>query len=157
MKKGELIVSAVFMFISAIVIVDSVRTGAGWTEYGPAAGFVPFWEGLLMLISSIVIFIDGLRLKTDEAFFVSARGFWEAVRITFTATLFTLGFIFYLGVYITTFLYCILFTKWLGKHRWVSTIAFAVIMVAAIYFGMEKGLKIDLPKSEFYEKGLFVF
>lgn len=156
MKKGELIVAALFMLISAIVIASSVREGAGWTEYGPAAGFVPFWYGVFMLVCSIWIFYDAIRLKTDESFFVSARGLWEAVRITFTATLLTLGII-YIGVYFSTFLYSILFARWLGKHRWVSVVAFGLIMTFAIYYGMEKGLKIDLPKSPLYEKGLFMF
>ena len=156
MKKGELIVSAAFILIAAIVIGDMYRAGSGWTEYGPDAGFVPFWEGVLMLVSAIVIFVGALKQKGDENFFVSKEGFWEAVRITFTSILLTLGFVF-LGAYISTFFYSILFARWLGKHRWVSCILFGVIITAFIFFGMEKGLKITLPKSPLYEKDLFFF
>ncbi len=154
LKKGELIVSAIFILISAVVIGDTVRIGAGWTEYGPAAGFVPFWEGAFMMVSSILIFIGGLRMKTGDSFFVGREGFFEILRITFTSILLTIGIVF-LGVYISTFFYAILFARWLGKHRWVSCVAFAVIMTLAIFFGMEKGLKITLPKSMFYEKNMF--
>ena len=156
MKKGELIVAAGFILIAAIVIGDMYRAGSGWTEYGPDAGFVPFWEGVLLLVSAIVIFVGGLKQKGDENFFVSKEGFWEAVRITFTSTLLTIGFIF-LGAYISTFLFSVLFARWLGKHRWVSCILFGVIITAFIFFGMEKGLKITLPKSPLYERSLFIF
>lgn len=156
MKKGELIISAGFILLAVIVIVDMYMTGSGWTEYGPDAGFVPFWEGMLLLVSGIVIFISGLKDKGGENFFVSKEGFWEAVRITFTSILLTVGFLI-LGAYISTFFYSILFARWLGKHRWVSCIAFAVIITAFIFIGMEKGLKITLPKSPLYEKDLFIF
>lgn len=156
MKTGELIVSAAFILVSAIVIGSTLRMGAGWTEYGPDAGFVPFWEGVFMLVSAIVIMISGLKDKGGENFFTSKEGFWEAVRITVTAILLTIGIIF-LGVYISTFFYSVLFARWLGKHRWVSVIFFAVVMTLAIFFGMEKGLKITLPKSPLYDRGLFIF
>jgi len=100
-KKGELIVAAAFILVAGIVIGDMFRTGSGWTEYGPDAGFVPFWEGVLMLVSAIVILISGLRQKGGDNFFVSKEGFWEAVRITFTSVLLTIGIVF-LGVYIST-------------------------------------------------------
>jgi len=155
-KKGELIVAAAFILVAGIVIGDMFRTGSGWTEYGPDAGFVPFWEGVLMLVSAIVILISGLRQKGGDNFFVSKEGFWEAVRITFTSVLLTIGIVF-LGVYISTFLFSILFARWLGKHRWISCIAFAVIITLFIYFGMERGLKITLPKSPLYDRNLFIF
>ncbi len=156
MKKGELILAAGFLLLAGIVIGDMYRTGSGWTEYGPDAGFVPFWEGVLLMVSAIIILISGLKQKGGENFFVSKEGFWEAVRISFTSVLFTVGIVF-LGVYFSTFLFSILFARWLGKHRWISCVVFAVIITAFIYFGMEKGLKITLPKSPLYEKDLFIF
>ncbi len=156
MKKGELILAAGFLLLAGIVIGDMYRTGSGWTEYGPDAGFVPFWEGVLLMVSAIIILISGLKQKGGEDFFVSKEGFWEAVRITLTSVLFTVGIVF-LGVYFSTFLFSILFARWLGKHRWISCVVFAVIITAFIYFGMEKGLKITLPKSPLYEKDLFIF
>jgi putative tricarboxylic transport membrane protein len=156
LKKGELIIASGFILVAVIVLVDMYRIGSGWTEYGPDAGFVPFWEGMLMLVSAVIILIDGLKQKGGENFFISKEGFWEAVRITFTSVLLTVGFIF-LGAYISTFLFSILFARWLGKHRWISCILFAVIITAFIFIGMEKGLKITLPKSPLYEKNLFIF
>ena len=78
------------------------------------------------------------------------------IRIFFTASLLTVGII-YTGVYWATLGYCILFVRWLGKHRWSTVIIFSVVMTAAVYFGMEKGLRLPLPKSYLYKHDLFPF
>ena len=156
MKKGELIVAAAFILVAAVVIGDTVRLGFGWTEYGPQAGFVPFWEGVLLMVSAFVILISGIRQKDGKDFFNGRQGLMEVVKITFTSILLTIGII-YLGVYVSTIIYAILFSRWLGKHRWPSVIAFSIIITLVIFFGMEKGLKITLPKSPLYWKGLFIF
>lgn len=157
MKKGEFITAVLFIIIALVVLGDALRLGRGWTPDGPQAGFVPFYMGLLMLGCSIALLVRSIKFMTgEEGFFVSPAGRWEAVRIFFTATLLTISIV-YMGVYISTFAYCILFSKWLGKHRWPAVIAFSVIMVLAIFYGMEKGLKIPLPKSPLYHKGMFIF
>lgn len=158
MKRAELIVSGAFIVIALIVIADSLRNGIGWVEQqGPAAGLVPFYLALLLAVSAIFIFIVNLRTEdTGKNFFVSVRGRAEALRIVFTASLLAIGIV-NLGIYIPTFFFSVLFPRWLGKHRWVPTIIFAVILTACVFYGMEKGLKLPLPKSFLYSKGLFIF
>ncbi len=109
-----------------------------------------------MLGCSAGILFNAVRSKDQEDFFVSKQGMMEAVRIAFTSVLVTIGIV-YMGVYISSLVYCALFSRWLGKHRWPAVIAFSLITTLAIFFGMEKGLKLLLPKSIFYKKGLFFF
>ncbi|UCG39155.1 MAG: tripartite tricarboxylate transporter TctB family protein [bacterium] len=156
MKKGELILAAVFGIVALICIGESIRLGFGWEEWGPKAGFVIFWLGLLLLVSSGSIFIKELRKKAEEPFFISSRGMWEAIRVLALSIGLTVA-ISYLGVYISTFIFCAIFSRWLGKHRWPAVVAFTFITTLAVYFGMEKGLSIALPKSPLYYKGLFIF
>lgn len=156
MRKGELIVAAIFIIIACVVIGDSIRLGFGWTEYGPQAGFVPFGEAMLLLVSALVILVAGLREKTDKTFFIDRRGMTEAIKIFGTAVLLAVGII-YLGVYVATIVYAALFSRWLGKHKWTSVVLFTVVLTLAIFFGMEKGLKLSLPKSPLYWRGWFFF
>lgn len=158
MKRGELIVSGAFIIVALIVIIDSIRGGIGWVpEQGPASGLVPFYLAMIQLLAASFIFIVNLRKADDgKTFFVGSRGMWEAIRIFFTATLLTVGIV-WMGVYYPTFAFCIIFTKWLGQHRWWSTIVFAVLVTFGVYFGMERALQIPLPKSFLYYKGIFVF
>lgn len=158
MKRAELIVSGAFILVALIVIIDSIRNGIGWVpQQGPSAGLVPFYLALVLLVAATFIFILNLRKPdTGKNFFVGKRGMQEAIKIFFTATLLSFG-IMYMGIYIPTFFFCILFSKWLGKHSWVAVVIFSIIMTLAVYFGMEKGLQIPLPKSFLYQKGLFLF
>jgi len=118
---------------------------------------VPFYLSLLLMGSALFIFIINLRKEdTGKNFFVSLRGRAEALRIVFTASLLATGIV-YLGIYIPTFFFSALFPRWLGKHRWIPSIIFAVILTLAVYYGMEKGLKLPLPKSFLYTKGWFIF
>ena len=156
MRKADLIVSAIFFIIACVVIGEAVRLGFGLGESGPRAGFVPFGEAMLLLISSVVIFVGALKDKTEKTFFIDSRGMKEAVKIFFTAVLLAAGII-YLGVYVSTLIYAVLFSRWLGKHKWSTCLIFSVVLTAAIFFGMEKGLKLSLPKSPLYWKGLFIF
>ncbi len=142
--------------ISLIALVEAVRLGFGWTPEGPESGFALFWLAVLMITCSAGILFNAVRSKDKEEFFVSKEGMMEAVRIAFTSLLITIGII-YMGVYISSLFYCALFSRWLGKHRWPAVIAFSLITTLAIFFGMEKGLKLLLPKSIFYQKGLFYF
>lgn len=156
MKKGELITAVVFILLALIAIVEAFRLGFGWTDYGPAAGFSVFWLAALMMACSVALLLVNLKKDDGEGFFVNKAGMAEAIRIFFTAVLFTVGII-YLGVYIAGFVYSLLFSRWLGKHRWPTVIVFSVVLTLAIYYGMEKGLKLPLPKSPLYHKGWFIF
>ena len=153
-----MITAAVFMIISLVVIIECFRLGFGWIpEQGPAAGMVPFWLSILMFVSSAFIFYVGYKMekKEDDNFFINKEGMMEAGRIAATSLLFSIVFV-YAGVYFAMLVFSPIFVKWLGKHSWVATIAFTIIIVLTIYFGMEVGLKIPLPRSILYMQDKFI-
>jgi hypothetical protein len=155
LKKGELITAAIFIVVALIGLVDAFRLGIGWAADGPQAGFSVFWLASLLLVCAVSILVINLKKPdTDDKFFVGKQGLAEVIRIFITATLLTVGII-YTGVYFATIGYCLLFVRWIGKHRWATVIIFTIIMTGAVYFGMEKGLKLPLPKSLLWRKGLF--
>ena len=157
MRRAELIVAGLFMLVSLIVMGQCWKLGFGWVEQqGPAAGMVPFYLALLMLLSAGFILYLGLRMekKEEDNFFVNKEGMMEAGRIAATTLLFTVIFV-YAGCYFAMLIFSPIFVKWLGKHSWKATIAFTVIIVATIYLGMEIGLKIPLPRSPLYMQGKF--
>ena len=158
MKRAELIAAAVFILIGVVVIGASIGQGIGWiSQQGPSAGMVPFYLALGMALTSAGIFLK--HLKGDDPgkpFFKGHPGMMEILKIFGTSTLLTIGIVWF-GVYYPTFVFSVIFTKWLGKHTWWSTIVFAVILTLAVYYGMEKGLQIPLPKSPLYYKGIGPF
>jgi hypothetical protein len=153
-----MITAAIFMLLSLLVIVECFRLGFGWEpESGPQAGMVPFWLSVLMFTSSAFIFYLGFKMekKEDDNFFINKEGMMEAGRIAATSLLFSIIFV-YAGVYFAMLIFSPIFVKWLGKHSWTATIAFTVIIVLVIYFGMEVGLKIPLPRSPLYMQDKFI-
>ena len=146
------------MIVSIIVMVTCAKLGFGWVEQqGPAAGMVPFYLALLMFLSSAFIFYLGLRTekKEDDRFFVNKEGMMEAGRIAVSSLLFTVVFV-YAGCYFAMLIFSPIFVRWLGKHSWPAVIAFTVIITLTVFFGMEVGLKIPLPRSPLYMQGKFI-
>lgn len=154
MKKGEIITAGLFLLIALIGLRDAFRLGFGWQDDGPQAGFSVLWLSLLLLVCAVSLLVINLRKPTGDDFFVSKQGVAEIGRIFLTATLMSIGIV-YTGVYFATIGYCLLFVRWLGKHSWATVIIFTIVMTGAVYFGMEKGLQLPLPKSLLWRKGLF--
>ncbi len=153
MRKAEVLWAAMILVVAAIVIGEAVRLGFGWMEHGPQAGFAPFWLGAFLLCSGGVVLVRALlHTKGGNNFFVNRQGMWVAARILLTSIMLAVGIV-YMGVYIATIVYAMLFSRWLGRHRWPAVIAFAVLTTLAVFYGMEKGLRIPLPKSPFYRQG----
>jgi hypothetical protein len=152
-----MITSVLFMILSVIIMIECARLGFGWEEMsGPQAGFVPFYLALLMLLASIFIFYLAWKEgpKEDDTFFINREGMMEAVKIAATTLLFSI-LIIYAGVYFAMLIYAPVFVRFVGKHNWPTVIMFTIGVTLAIYFGMEVGLKIPLPRSPMYMQGKF--
>jgi hypothetical protein len=152
-----MITAILFMILSVLVIFECFRLGFGWEEMsGPQAGFVPFYLAVLMLGCSAFILYLGWKgeKKEDDTFFINRQGMMEAIKIAATSLLFTI-IIVYAGVYFAMLIFSPIFVRWLGKHNWPTVILFTIGITLAIYFGMEVGLKIPLPRSPLYMQEKF--
>jgi putative tricarboxylic transport membrane protein len=152
-----MITAGVFMLLSVLVMIECFRLGFGWDELsGPQAGFVPFYLAMLMILSSLFIFYLGWKgeKKEGDNFFINRQGMMEAIKIAVTALLFSVIIVF-AGVYFAILIFSPIFVRWLGKHNWPTVIMFTIGITLAIYFGMEVGLKIPLPRSPMYMQGKF--
>lgn len=69
-RTMDIVVALVLLVGSVVVIFDSVRSGFGWREDGPAPGFFPFWVAVVLALSSVVNLIKALgdRSAAGEAF-----------------------------------------------------------------------------------------
>jgi putative tricarboxylic transport membrane protein len=152
-----MITAAVFMFLSVLIIIECFRLGFGWEDMsGPQAGFVPFYLALLMFGCSGFIFYLGWKgeKKEGDNFFINKEGMMEAIKIAATTLLFTVILV-YAGCYFAMLIFSPIFVRWLGKHSWPTVILFTLGITLAIYFGMEVGLKIPLPRSTWYMQEKF--
>ncbi len=156
MRKAELLWGVAFLAVAVVVIGESIRLGFGWEEHGPQAGFVPFWLAIIMVVCGGIIIFRGLLMNVRESFFMSRPAMWAMIWVFLTSTLLAI-MIWTLGMYIATVVFAVLFACWLGRHPWYVALGFAIIMALAVFYGMEKGLTIPLPKSPVYAKGWLPF
>jgi len=156
MKKSEIIVSIILIVVAIVVIYASVEANFHWTKWGPGAGFLSFYLGLISLLCAAGVLFLTIKdrnkdTKKEEKFFVNKEGLKVVVSISSLTFLYTIGII-YLGIYISSAALCFVFARWLGRHGWFSSIIFSILVPAITYFGLEKGLHLSLPKSFLYIK-----
>src|ERR1044071_7270258 len=72
-KGAEIVVSAFFLLLGAIVVWDSVRLGARWGSDGPQPGYFPFYIGLLIVISSAINLGVAVFKKGENRAFVGVE------------------------------------------------------------------------------------
>jgi putative tricarboxylic transport membrane protein len=155
MRTAEIIIALLFIGLAIVCLFDALKLGiSAIGTNGPQAGFILFWLGILQLGMAAIILFQGIRKKkTEETFFINREAAIEAGYVALTSGVFCL-LMQLLGTYIAIFLYCIVFSWWLGKCRWFTIIALPVIMALSFYYGFEYGLMIPLPKSPWYVLGL---
>ncbi len=143
----ELVVAAALMVVATIVMVDSWRIGAGWGEFGPGAGYFPFYIGVIMFVSSTVTFIVHVVTKApDLSNFVSRSALWLVLQVLLP----TAGFVVltgYLGIYVSAAIFIVFFMSWLGRYSPIKAIPVGVAVPVFLFWLFEIMFLIPLPKG----------
>jgi hypothetical protein len=124
-----------------------MRIGAGWAFDGPEAGYFPFYIGLIMFISSAMIFLTQIVTKTpDRTNFVDRSALWLVLRVLAPTIVFVV-LIGYLGLYVAAGLFIIFFMWWLGKYPLLKAVPVGVVIPAILFWVFEIAFLIPLPKG----------
>jgi hypothetical protein len=146
-RMMEIVTALLTSAAGLAVCYGSWRSGIGWSEMGPGAGYFPFYIGVLIILGSLVtllrsiflsrfrgeIFIDGKRAKSVFGFFLPIVAF--------------LIVSLFLGLYIGTALYIFASMKWQGGYRWWICILAALAVSALFYIVFEIGFQVPLLKG----------
>lgn len=140
-------VAVLLLIMGLVVVVESRRLGAGWTDDGPASGYFPFYIGLILCISSagtlyqalfgkkrnMEIFVDGEQLKRVLTVLVPAAIYVGAVEVV--------------GIYIASTVYIAGFMIVLGKFKPAKSVIAAVVINVLLFFMFEIWFKVPLVKG----------
>jgi len=143
----ELVVSALLFALGALVIWDSVRLGAKWGDDGPQAGYFPFYIGLLICLSTGVVFFRALGDKNKAAKVFVTRGQFALVLKMLVPSVVYVVFIKLLGIYVASTVFIAFFMKWLGKYPWAKTVGVALGVSVVFFLLFEVWFKVPLPKG----------
>ena len=150
--------AAAFVVLAAVAMFDSRDSAliASTTKYpgGIGPGFYPFWAAAVMGGAALVILI---RLRVPSL--AASRLFENRAAVVAVGTLvgpllIATAAMTWLGFYIVCALYTGFFARYIGRYRWVWSLAIGILFPVVTYVAFEMAFRVRLPKSTFYELGL---
>ena len=141
----EIITAAFFLALGAVVMWDSVRSGAGWGADGPQSGYFPFYIGLLMTLATLANLLTALRLKKSDSF-VSRHKF-KLVMALFLPCLVYLGVMQFLGLYVSSAVFIAVFMRWQGKFGVLKSLLTGIGTSVTLFLMFEIWFKVPLLKG----------
>jgi hypothetical protein len=146
-RSMEVVVAALFMVIAAVVMADSWRVGAGWSEFGPQPGYFPFYIGVIMFVSSLVTFLVHIFTKApDLSNFVDRSALWLVLQVLIPSAGFVI-LIGFLGLYVAAAIFIIFFMCWLGRYSLLKAVPIGVAIPLILFWLFETMFLIPLPKG----------
>ncbi len=151
MRVLNLGTAALLMLLSAVVIYDALRLGAGWGLEGPQSGFFPFWLAALLAAVSFALFVQSWR-DSSQVPFVTSERFAPVLKVLGPLA----GFVVVtdppgpwsgLGLYVAAGLYLGFYMRWVGRHHWSTVVALAIAFPVVTFFIFETWFLVPMPKG----------
>jgi hypothetical protein len=145
------IITAILVFaFGSLVLFDSVRLGFRWAEDGPQAGYFPFYIGLIICISSAVIFGQALfgRARKSSQVFVAWQPLKQVLSVLIPALLYA-GAIQVIGIYVASAVYIAGFMMWIGSYSWLRGAIVGIAIAALAFVTFEVWFQVPLYKGIF--------
>ena len=146
-KTAELVVAAGFFLLGAIVIFDSVRLGARWSEDGPQPGYFPFYLGVIICIASTITLFNALRMRREKNVVFVEVGQLKLVLSVLIPSIIFVALVGWLGIYVAGALFVAFFMRWLGKYPWWKVAAVSIGNSVAFFLIFEIWFLVPLPKG----------
>lgn len=161
MKRAEIIMSVVLALFSIYLMWKSTELTVGYVSgEGPGGGAWPFWLAGIMLVCTIVIFINALKGKTVPSQSVEPLldRYGKKVLLQVGGGIFGfIALIDILSMYGAMFVFLIYYLGFLGRHGWRLTMGMAIITPIIFFFFFEGLMRITMPKGLPFLEPVFNF
>ena len=144
-RTVDVLTAAALLAVGAVVVVDSLRLGAGWGSDGPKSGFFPFWLGTVLVLTAVALVVQAWRRGTPEAFVSRER--LKPVLVVLAPALALVVLTQFIGLYVASALYMAVYMRWVGGHRWSTTALLAVGLPVLTFVIFEKWFLVPMPKG----------
>ena len=150
-RAMEIVVAILFLVVAGIVMMDSLRIGAGWIDPdGPQAGYFPFRIGAIMGIASLVTLVQNLLARDGRRSFVDRHALGQVLIVLVPAAIYVLV-LEYTGIYVASAIYIAAFMTYMGRYNILLSIAVGVGVSVALFFMFEIWFLVPLPKGPLEE------
>lgn len=149
MRKAEIWVSLAFVSLGVIVIADSIRLGFMWGMSGPESGFFPFYLGVGVVISSLIVFFNAFTQykKAGAGKPLMPPGAIKPILWVLLPSTAMVVITEFVGLHIAAALYVAFYMRVIGKIRWVTTLLVGIIAPLSLYIIFDKLFLIPLPQG----------
>lgn len=150
MKKADLITGSVLLALSGFVIWESWRMPPSAT-FGPGAGFLPFWTGVIVAGLSVILFLTAWFRKVDPEdppVFPGRKALTTVGLVLLALALYTV-FMESLGFLANTLLFVAFLMAVVQREGFKLTASVALLTTAGLYIVFHLLLGITLPRSPF--------
>ena len=149
-RRMEIITAVVLAALGLLVMWDSNRIGAGWSDQGPEAGAFPFYIGLFLLAASIGVIIAAFVSKEgkavgDKPFVMKSQ--MKSVLQVFIPTLAYVILMQFVGLYVALSLYIAAFMMINGGYKLIKALPYAIAVPIVVFLMFEKWFLVPLPKG----------
>ncbi len=149
MKRAEQILGAVLLLFAVYMVYECtlIDAGAGSTDSGIGAGFMPLWLSVGLAISSAALLARAVVLPADRftpLFFEEKTG-WRRVVLVFAGYLVAVVVMKPLGIVISLAILMATTMPVFGSRNWKTIVLAAVITPLCVYLVFGYWLKVDLP------------
>jgi len=146
-KAMEIAVTLLFLAFGLVVCWDNHRIGASWGSDGPEAGYFPFYIGVIIIVSSAITLFQAIAIKAADNEPFVLRGQLKMVMVVMVPTVVYVAAIDWLGIYVASTIYVVLFMRWLGKYSWIKCASVSIGVSVAFFLMFELWFKVPLPKG----------
>ena len=144
---AEIVVAVSIFFVGVVMIMEGRRIGMGWASDGPMAGYFPFRIGVIICISSVVVFFRALFGKQGkQELFVSWDCFKQVLCVLIPAFLYVLVTQF-IGIYVASALFIGGFMRAMAGFSWLKIILVSVCITVMLFWMFEIQFMVPLPKG----------
>lgn len=148
MRKADIACGLVLLFLGGLVLWESLKLKIGWGLNGPEAGFLPFWLATGLVVCSTVIIVKAFLDHTPSTGrpFLQKGAWIPVIKVTLPAFA-MVALTEAIGLYPAAFIYLAVYMRWIGKHRWLTTLLVSILLPTVSYFIFDRWFLIPMPKG----------
>jgi hypothetical protein len=146
-RTVDVVVSLLLLAFAALLGFDNWRTGMGWEETGPQAGYFPFY--LSVILAAACLYGIGreflARRQAAETFVTRAQ--LRRVLQVFVPALFFGLLMQWLGLYVASFLLVAGFMTFIGRIAAWKSLLTALLFSLIMFVTFDIGFNVIMPKG----------
>jgi putative tricarboxylic transport membrane protein len=146
-RTVDVVVSLLLLAFAALLRFDNWRTGMGWDETGPQAGYFPFYLSVILAAACLYgIGKEFLARRQAAETFVTRAQLRRVLQVFVPALLFGL-LMKWLGLYVASFLLVAGFMTFIGRIVAWKSLLTALLFSLIMFVTFDIGFNVIMPKG----------